>query len=516
MPQDHIHFVTGRFAEGALRQVVHQLAPSAGFDYSIGVLDITIAALMTSKWVARRIEAPDDATRVMVPGYCSGDLDLIRDAAGAEVERGPRDLRELPDYFGQMSARDGYGDYDVEILAEIRNAPELPVEQLLDRARQLDLDGANVIVLGCGAGEPWTGLSDVVHALCDEGHRVAIESDQPVEIEAAVHKGAELVFSVNEANRQHASHWGCEVVVTSDLPGTLQGVEETTAELDAAGIPWRLDPVLDPIGFGFSESIGRFLAARWQWPEAKMLMRVSNVTELIDADSAGIHTVLLGFCQEMGIDSVLTTQETNSNRGAVAECELARQMVYHAFKHHVLPRNLEPGLVMLRDSKLLEHGTEGLMQLQSVLSDPSPRLFAEGGRLHLLAYKKHLAGSDAYDLFEQLQPLLRKPMDLRYAFYLGYEMSKATTALTLGKNYRQDEALDWGMLTVPEPTRRERRAARLAIQARLKAEAEGTETPSCGACDLPAVGETEIIGTPDGVPPEATLPTDIPDEETSA
>ena len=53
-------------------------------------------------------------------------------------------------------------------------------------------------------------------------------------------------------------------------------------------------------------------------------------------------------------------------------------------------------------------------------------------------------------------------MDASHAFYLGFEMAKAATALTLGKNYRQDEALDWGLLTVPELTRRQRRALRLS------------------------------------------------------
>ena len=39
-------------------------------------------------------------------------------------------------------------------------------------------------------------------------------------------------------------------------------------------------------------------------------------------------------------------------------------------------------------------------------------------------------------------------------------MAKAATALALGKNYRQDEALDWGLLTLPELTRRQRPALR--------------------------------------------------------
>ena len=48
-----------------------------------------------------------------------------------------------------------------------------------------------------------------------------------------------------------------------------------------------------------------------------------------------------------------------------------------------------------------------------------------------------------------------KPIDANHAFYLGYEMAKAVTALTLGKNYTQDQALRWGFLTVPEINHRD-------------------------------------------------------------
>ena len=44
--------------------------------------------------------------------------------------------------------------------------------------------------------------------------------------------------------------------------------------------------------------------------------------------------------------------------------------------------------------------------------------------------------------------------DSAHAFYLGYEFSKAVTALTLGKSYTQDQALRWGFLTVPEVSHR--------------------------------------------------------------
>ena len=44
-----------------------------------------------------------------------------------------------------------------------------------------------------------------------------------------------------------------------------------------------------------------------------------------------------------------------------------------------------------------------------------------------------------------------KNLDGSHSFYLGYELCKAATALALGKQYRQDEALDWGFLTRDEP-----------------------------------------------------------------
>jgi hypothetical protein len=116
---------------------------------------------------------------------------------------------------------------------------------------------------------------------------------------------------------------------------------------------------------------------------------------------------------------------------------------------------------MLRDPKILEHGREGLEQLTAAIKDHSYRIFAEGGRLHLVSGGMHLEGEDPFDLFDQLLPRGREPIDPSQAFYLGYEMAKAVTALTLGKSYQQDEALDWGMLTVQELTRRQRRALRM-------------------------------------------------------
>ncbi len=460
MPREHYLFVTGKLAEASLRKVVAELEKTAGIRASVAVLPITVAALMTPRWIARHLSVPRGVTRVMIPGYCDGDLGPLAEKVLLPVERGPRDLRLLPEYFGQKSDRSDYGEYDIEILAEINHAPRLSLSQILRRARRYADEGADVIDLGCQPRQTWQQVGQAVRALRAEGYRVSIDSYNPAEIAPAVEAGAELVLSVNRTNRRHAVRWGCEVVVVPDVPGTLEGVPETLGMLAEHGIPARIDPILNPIGFGFAESLGRYLEARRRWPAAEMLMGVGNLTELTDVDSAGINVLLLGFCQELGIRSVLTTEEINWARTAVRECDLARRLVHYSVRHGVLPKHLEPRLVMLRDVKVLEHGPESLAALAAAIKDHSFRIFAEGGRLHVIAAGLHLEGTDPFDLFEQMLEASPAPIDSTHAFYLGYEMAKAVTALTLGKQYRQDEALDWGMLTVRELTRLERRLLR--------------------------------------------------------
>ena len=455
MASEHIHFVTGRLAEHSLRKTVEVLSRDIGFEYSIDVLPITVAALMTPEWIVRRINVVPEATRVLVPGYCSGDLAPMQKSLHVPVERGPRDLRELPRFFGRATTPTDYGSYDIEIIAEINHCPQLPLGEILAQAKQLADDGADLIDVGCEPEGPWAGVADVVRALRDAGHRVSIDSLDPREIEPAARAGAELVLSVNSSNREAARDWGCEVVVVPDDPRSLAGLDETIETLATNGVRLRIDPVLEPIGFGFAQSLGRYLQVRERYPDAEIMMGIGNLTELTDADSAAINVVLLGFCEELGIRSVLTTQVINWARSSVRECDLARRLVHHSIQHRVLPKHLEPRLVMLRDLAVIEPPVGDLDRLARDIKDANYRVFVTGGEVHVVSHELHLHNRAPFLLFDQLRQSgpdggLPKNLDAEHSFYLGYEMCKAATAAALGKQYQQDESLDWGLLTREE------------------------------------------------------------------
>ena len=452
---EHVHFVTGRLAQHALRNVVTQLAAKGEFAYSIDVLPITVAALMSPSWIAKHIQVPPDATRVVIPGYCEGDLEPLRSKTTVPIELGPRDLQRLPKFLSREQPANRYGEYDIEIIAEINHCPRLSLAEVRNTAKLFAEHGADWIDIGCEPGTTWTGVGDAVRALRDEGYRVSIDSLNPKEIEPAVHSGAELVLSVNSSNLASALGWGVEVVAIPDDPRTLKGLEHTVEILAEAGVPLRIDPILEPISFGFAASLGRYLDIRQRYPDAEMMMGIGNLTELTDVDSAGINILLMGFCQELGIRSVLTTQVINWTRTSVRECDLARRLMFHACRQQVPPKHLEPGLLMLRDEVVSAPPITQIAQLAEGIRDNNYRIFAAEGEVHLVSSGLHLHDADPFSIMQQLlcsgpEENPPKNLDAGHAFYLGYEMCKALTALTLGKTYEQDEPLDWGLATCPE------------------------------------------------------------------
>ena len=467
-----IALITGTLAEPAVRRIAEELRQGGLAQPTVIALNIQVAALMTTTWVARKLQIPSDVgriDRVIVPGYCRGEVNEISQAIGLPVERGPVNLHDLPGFLGRRKseAARGFGQQNIDIIAEINHAARLPMEQIITMAQAYRADGADVIDIGCDPlppGEsraPWGEVATVARELCALGLRVSVDSFHPEEVRLAAAAGAQLVLSVNSSNRQAASTWltaqgtPIEVVAIPDTPSDLASLDQTIEYLAHHGIPFRVDPIIEPIGFGFAASLGRYLDVRRRYPDVPLMMGIGNLTEMTEADSAGINMMLIGFCQELNIRSVLTTQVINWARSSVREIDIARRVMHFAVTNQTPPKRLDERLVMLRDPKLSTMPEEELRELQSKLTDRNIRIFtseSSDAPLHAMNKEVHAKGSDPFVVFDQLNI-----EDPSHAFYLGYEMAKAMTALTLGKNYVQDEPLRWGMLTREEQTHFERR-----------------------------------------------------------
>lgn len=448
-PPERVLFLTGRLAEFALRRVLRPLATEAGFQYEIQVLGISVAALMHADWVARKLAISEPFDRVIVPGWCQGELKTLESRFQMPFERGPKDLYDLPEFFGRGQRESvSLENYQIEILAEINHAPRLSEKALLEQAARFRESGADVIDLGCIPGESWRDAGRATRQLREAGHRVSIDSFDRAEVEAAVENGAELVLSCNSSNRNWAAELNAELVVIPDNPRDLSTLEDTIAHLTERGARFRLDPILEPIGFGFADSLARYYEVRRRFPDCEMMMGIGNLTELTEVDTAGMNVLLAAICEELNIRSILTTEVINWARSAVKEFDLARRLVHYAIQNRQLPKHVDSSLVMLRDPRLPERTEEELTQLASSLTDPNFRIFVEGDEIHVMNRDGYWRGTDAFELFDHFQAA--SPVDASHAFYLGYELAKAVTALTLGKQYTQDLALRWGFLTIPE------------------------------------------------------------------
>ena len=160
-------FATGRLAEPALRATLAEVAPRAQIHAEVAVLPISVAALMTPRWVARHLAVPAGISRVILPGHCRGDLADLAAQVGVPVEAGPADLRDLGRVLGAPTDRlDGYGAHSIEILAEINHAPRLPLNGLPGRRPSgSGSQGADRVDVGC---DPDGGWRAVERASCAE------------------------------------------------------------------------------------------------------------------------------------------------------------------------------------------------------------------------------------------------------------------------------------------------------------------------------------------------------------
>ncbi|HZB27388.1 MAG TPA: hypothetical protein VE282_02410, partial [Gemmatimonadales bacterium] len=243
---------------------------------------------------------------------------------------------------------------------------------------------------------------------------------------------------------------GATAVVIPDLGEGLDTLGPSIEALEGWGVPYLVDPIIEPIGFGFMASLERYAQVHRRYPAAAQLMGIGNITELTSADTTGVNALLLAMCEETGVRAVLTTEVINWAQGAVKEVDIARRLMHYAISHRTLPKGVDDRLLTVKDPVILEYDEAELRRLHAEVKDPNFRIFTDRHTITVFNNEIFVRGTDIQEIFGRLGVT-----EATHAFYLGRELMKARLAITLGKTYRQEGSLNWGYLTPPDDVKSE-------------------------------------------------------------
>ena len=438
MPE-HILFLTGKLAEKSLHKVLESMQPTE-FTYDVRQIGISVAGLMTSDLVRRRVTDVGQATQILVPGRCRGDLEDLGLHYGIPVLRGPEELKDIPQFFGRAGKAADLSRYDVLIFAEIVEATQLDIPGILARAQRYRDDGADVIDLGCLPNTPFPHLEEAVQELHRNGFRVSIDSVEPADLKRGGAAGADYLLSLKEDTLWLAD----EVASTPVLIPTQAG------DLDSLGARHRGDGAKRARVFRrFDPGPDSLRLHRLHRPVRRTAQAVSRCADhdggrqshgahrgRHDGDQRDAHGHRVGAACER--DSHHRSEPPCAHRRARGRFRAAGDV--RRPRRRELPKGYSGGLATTHERKPFPDTAAEIAELASAIKDPSYRIQVSDVGMHLYNRDGLFTGKDPFELY----PHIRVDGDEGHAFYLGVELARAQIAWQLGKRYTQDSELDWG------------------------------------------------------------------------
>ncbi len=439
---ERILFLTGHLAQRSLERVLAGMAP-APFAWDVRDIGIQVAGLMTADMILRRVPRPEAIDRILVPGRCRGDLARLSAEYGIVVERGPDDLKDIPAHFRQPTRAADLSRCDIDIFAEIVDAPRLDVDGIVEAAKRLLAQGADVIDLGCLPDTPFPHLEAAVRRLKRDGFVVSVDSHDTDELLRGGRAGADNLLSLTLDTLWIADEVASTPILIPREPTDEASLDAAIEALAARGRSFLADAILDPLPFGLAAALARFVRLRARFPQAQLFIGIGNVTELTEADTSGMNAILLGIASELRASAVLTTQVSGHARRAVREADVARRMMYAAREGQSLPVGFSPALMTVHDKRPFPDTPQEIEETARAIRDPSYRIQISERGLHVYNRDAYHVSDDPFALF----PKLALGHDVGHAFYLGVELARAEIAWRLGKRYVQDRPLEWGCAT---------------------------------------------------------------------
>jgi len=388
----HYLFLTGRMAQDNLQKQLQQLsstaAPAKTFTWEVVNVGVKVAALMTESLLTKRLpellshsETPD---KIFVPGLFGGETKALSETFSLPFEKGPKDLRDLPEFFGGPATVPDFTKHSCLIFAEIVDAPDLTVDGIIARARYYQQSGADVIDIGGLPGREFPHLSDAITSLKAEGFKVSIDSADLEELRTGAKAGADYLLSLNET--------------------TLSLADETDAI-----------PILVPTTPEDMESLYRAI-------------------DIMEKTSKAIVA-------ELGVNAVLTTEVSDHACRAVLETDLLRRTMAAAYNDNAIPKHYHKGALALHERKPFPYSRDEIAELAKAIKERNFRIRVSTDGVHLFNRDLYITDVDPFKFMQKLD----LADDWTHAFYLGVELARAQISWQLGKRYLQDNDLDWGV-----------------------------------------------------------------------
>jgi dihydropteroate synthase-like protein len=303
---------------------------------------------------------------------------------------------------------------------------------------------------------------------------VSIDTLDPAEIKAAIMAGAELVLSGDAGNIEEIAPYAKDVAVVLIPTNQKQGyfpqkaservnyLENIIAKARQLGMKRLLaDLIVEPLDV--FESFVAFKEFTVRNPDVPMFVGISNVTELIDADSVGVNAILARLSSEVGGSMILATEKSAKAKGTVAEEVAASKMMFLAKKRGSAPKDLGIDLLILKDKRSHEESYNKKIEKEAKVVEANEVLEAasldEKGMFRINVDREkgvlvavHYLSSDPTVPLNVIRGKTAEVVNakiidlcliskLGHAAYLGRELAKAEIALQTGKAYVQDTAL---------------------------------------------------------------------------
>ena len=436
----NILFITGKLAEKNLKKILDCIEEK-DFSYEIRNLNINVAALLTTEMIYRRIGNVDNFSKIILPGKVRGDIDELAKKLKIEIERGPEELKDLPVMFGGNPLKYDLSKYEVHIFAEITDAPNMKIQEIISMANYYRDNGADIIDIGCLPNKPFPHLSETIQELKRQDFYVSIDSHLDKELILGGKSGADYLLSIKSDNfyiLDEVDSYPILIPKDGDMASLYDCIDRCIENKRI----FIADPILDPINYGFTQSITRYSELRKRYPDIHIMMGTGNVTELTHADTTGMTMILMGIISELKINHILTTEVSKHCRTVIKESDLARRIILAASLGNTTPKHINSGLLTTHDEDPIRYNAQEVEELFEQVKDSSYRIMNTDDGVNLFNKKELQVAIDPFDFFEKIDV----GDDTGHAFYLGVELARAQIAHQLGKTYEQDEELKWGCL----------------------------------------------------------------------